>query len=126
MTRPVPRRPRGRQWASRGFALLLIALPFVSVGCLLNPTKSEVQVQNTAPRVSAAASPDSGEVPLTVTFRGSASDPDGRVTSYRWDFGDGATSDQMVAEHVYTEAGDFTATLVATDDRGPAPGRPSR
>ncbi|MGP9745367.1 PKD domain-containing protein [Brachybacterium sp. AOP29-B2-41] len=47
-----------------------------------------------------------------------ASDPDGTITSYEWDWGDGATSTGMVASHAYAAAGERTVTLRVTDDRG--------
>jgi len=40
--------------------------------------------------------------------------PDGvPVVSYRWDFGDGTTSNERIAEHSYTQPGQFTVTLHA-------------
>lgn len=38
--------------------------------------------------------------------------------SYEWDFGDGETSTQEIAEHAYKSDGTFTVTLKVTDDRG--------
>lgn len=39
-------------------------------------------------------------------------------TSWRWDFGDGNTSDVQNPEHTYTESGDYTVCLTATNDAG--------
>ena len=36
---------------------------------------------------------------------------DDPITSYGWDFGDGTTASGSTANHTYTRAGDFTATL---------------
>jgi len=116
MPRLHRRNPHERRWAGTGLALLLAALPFVSVGCFLNPTKAVDT--NQPPVVSAVASPDSGEVPLTVSFQGAVSDPDGQVASLRWDFGDGGTSNQLMTEHVYMAEGDFDASLIVTDNKG--------
>ena len=45
-------------------------------------------------------------------------DSDGRVVSYAWDFGDGATATGATATHTYAGAGTYTATLTATDNSG--------
>jgi PKD repeat protein len=58
---------------------------------------------------------------LTCTFDASASeDPDGSISTYRWDFGDGetATTSNPVREHTYAAAGSVSVTLTVTDDDG--------
>jgi predicted transcriptional regulator/PKD repeat protein len=45
-------------------------------------------------------------------------DPDGRVVSYHWDFGDGSTGSGVSAVHVYPLAGTYTVLLTVTDDDG--------
>jgi len=57
---------------------------------------------------------------LAVDVDGSGSSaPDGTLTSYAWDFGDGATAaGGAVASHTYAEAGTYTVTLTVTDDSG--------
>jgi PKD repeat protein len=56
---------------------------------------------------------------LTCRFDGSGSlDPDGSITSYGWDFGDGGTGNGRVAEHAYASGGDRTVTLTVTDNSG--------
>jgi PKD repeat protein len=47
-----------------------------------------------------------------------ASDSDGTITSYAWDFGDGATASGATASHVYGDGGTFPVTLTVTDNRG--------
>jgi PKD repeat protein len=73
---------------------------------------------NISPVAVASASPTTGEAPLEVNFSGSASDPDGTIVSYEWNFGDGNTSDQQSPTHTYSTAGDYTATLTVTDNDG--------
>lgn len=56
---------------------------------------------------------------LAVSFDAAGTkDSDGRVTDYRWDFGDGGTGTGMSASHTYAKGGSYTVRLVATDDRG--------
>jgi PKD repeat protein len=62
------------------------------------------------------ANPNVGE---WVQFDGSASvDPDGTVTSYSWNFGDGSTGYDSAAWQRYAAAGTYTVTLIVTDDDG--------
>lgn len=56
---------------------------------------------------------------LTVDFDASASaDPDGSLTGYDWDFGDGETATGAAPSHTYTSAGTYPVTLTVTDDEG--------
>jgi PKD repeat protein len=51
------------------------------------------------------------------TFNGAAStDPDGSITAYAWDFGDGVTGTGVNTTHTYAAAGTFTVTLRVTDN----------
>jgi RHS repeat-associated protein len=66
-----------------------------------------------------AASPNEGIEPLTVSFDGSRSwDPDGRIVSYRWDFGDGSSAKGPQVTHTYLSAGTYSAQLTVKDDGG--------
>ncbi len=49
-----------------------------------------------------------------VSFTNASSEAD----SYAWDFGDGTTSTEENPTHMYTSAGTFIVTLVATNDKG--------
>ena len=56
---------------------------------------------------------------LTVRVDASASDdPDGRIATYAWDFGDGQVGEGASTEHEYANAGCFQITLTIVDDRG--------
>ncbi len=74
---------------------------------------------NLPPTASFTATPVSGQAPLTVSFNASASsDPDGTLTSYAWNFGDGTSGSGVAASHSYVTAGTFTAVLTVTDSGG--------
>jgi len=71
---------------------------------------------------SFTSSPKTGEVPLTVSFTCNASDSDGVIESYSWDFnGDGTidktTSDNSV-EYTYTKEGVYRAKVIVRDNDG--------
>ncbi len=69
---------------------------------------------------SASANPTSGQVPLNVSFTGTAT---GGTPAYHysWNFGDGsATSTTQNPTHSYATAGTYTATLTVTDSASPA------
>ena len=72
------------------------------------------------PTAVASANPTSGTAPLTVAFSSAnSSDPDGTITGYNWNFGDGtANSTDPNPSHVYTSGGTFNAVLTVTDDSG--------
>ena len=75
--------------------------------------------RNQAPgSLAITATPETGQPPLAVAFTGSATDLEGEVGSYAWDFGDGATATGPIVDHTYLVAGTYTATLTATDRDG--------
>jgi PKD repeat protein len=55
---------------------------------------------------------------LSMSFAGTASEPDGRIVSYRWRFGDGASGSGSAAHHTYRHAGTYSVTLIVTDSSG--------
>ena len=56
---------------------------------------------------------------LECSFDGSSSeDPDGDVTDYAWDFGDGKTGSGSTVDHTYASAGSRTVKLTVTDNDG--------
>ena len=65
--------------------------------------------------------PYTGAVGTAVAFDGSASsDPDGTISTYEWNFGDGGTATGATPTHTYTSAAGspFTVSLTVTDNQG--------
>ena len=76
------------------------------------------QSGNLAPAASAGAD-------LTVTLGNGASfsgagssDPDGSITLYQWDFGDGTAAAGLSVNHTYAGLGIYTVRLTVTDNLG--------
>lgn len=67
--------------------------------------------------VAKAAGPHIGAINQMLVFDGSASgDSDGSITSYNWDFGDGATAVGVESRHEYKKSGKYIVSLKVTDD----------
>jgi len=81
----------------------------------------EPQPVNLAP-IAQLAGPALFEAEQAIRFDGSASnDPDGTLTSYCFDFGDGTTrvcGTENATEHTFATEGSYTVTLEVTDDEG--------
>jgi PKD repeat protein len=55
----------------------------------------------------------------SVAFDGSRSyDPDGKITRFAWDFGDGRTAEGPKPSHLFEKPGTYDVRLTATDDTG--------
>ena len=90
----------------------------LSTSQLLRPIDDYPPPDQYPPEVSVSASPTAGAAPLTVQFYSYAYDPDGWVTDYYWDFGDGGWAYDSAPIHTYTSPGVYTAWLTVTDDTG--------
>jgi PKD repeat protein len=78
-----------------------------------------VLAPNHPPVASFTLSPDTGYTPLKVSFNANHSnDSDGRIVSYKWDFGDGKTASGRSVTHLFSEKKRFQVILTATDDDG--------
>ncbi|MGE4157488.1 MAG: PKD domain-containing protein [Planctomycetota bacterium] len=87
--------------------------------------KVSASVLGAVPTVSCSATPTSGTAPLTVLFSGTASDTDGQIVQYVWDFN---TADSLPSNYTsgtsastsytYQESGSYTARLTVMDNSG--------
>ena len=82
-------------------------------------TTQQVEVPDVAPNQAPTAAFTTSPLTLGVAVDASTStDPDGTITGYAWDFGDGSTGTGVTASRTYAAPGAYTVTLTVTDDRG--------
>jgi PKD repeat protein len=91
---------------------VFINAPTTEIG---TPTVEE----NQKPAATFTATPSIGKAPLIVDLDASdSSDPDGAISKYAWDFGDGTLASGPSAKHTFTDIADHIITLTVTDDKG--------
>jgi PKD repeat protein len=72
---------------------------------------------NKAPRARFQMDPPAGSLNTVFAFDASNSaDDDGQIKSYRWDFGDGSTTNGRKVTHKYQSLGNYSVNLTVTDD----------
>jgi chitodextrinase len=82
-------------------------------------TASVQVVKGTAPTAKFAFNPKQGDVLTTYTFDASQSfDPDGRISKYEWNFGDGNKAEGAKVQKNFTKGGLYSVRLVVTDNKG--------
>lgn len=72
---------------------------------------------NEPPVADFILSPTVSVIGSLVTFTDKSED-DGTIVSWLWEFGDGATSNEQNAEHIYSHGGFVKVKLTVTDDKG--------
>jgi PKD repeat protein len=88
-------------------------------GVLSSNEKSLEIKKNSPPIARFNMTPDNGDTVTTFRFNASNSeDPDGRITDYRWSFGDGARENGAEVTHVFEDAGRFNVELTVEDNKG--------
>lgn len=89
----------------------------VDAGAAVAKALAALPKPNVPPTAVATAVPASGDLPLLVSFDGSAStDSDGTIAAYTWAFGDGATGAGAKTTHTYNAVGTYSAVLTVTDN----------
>ncbi len=69
--------------------------------------------------VPVAGGPYTGPLGQAINFSSSGSfDPDGTISGYHWNFGDGTSANTANPSHTYQTSGLFTATLTVMDNAG--------
>ena len=79
-------------------------------------TATVVVTIETPPNQAPTANFTSNCTNLVCDFTDTSTDPDGTVTGWAWDFGDGEVSGQQSPQHAYAVGGPYTVSLVVTDD----------
>ncbi len=74
--------------------------------------------KNLPPQLSIQASQLEGKAPFTTSFTSQATDPDGAIEHYYWDFGDGSNSAEPSLQHIFQSRGAYTVTLTVWDNDG--------
>jgi hypothetical protein len=82
-----------------------------------NSDTATVTILNRAP-IANAGSDRSGVQGTSIALDGTGSvDQDGRIVTWAWTFGDGATGTGSAPSHAYAATGTYTARLTVTDDK---------
>jgi len=82
-------------------------------------TTVEIGIADNQLPVANPGGPYKGITDIVVIFNGFFSyDPDGKIVSYSWDFGDGNVGEKATPVHIYSEAGTYDVTLTVTDNSG--------
>lgn len=85
-----------------------------------NEASDSVEIVVTAPNLPplvapSAVGPTQGPAPLSVSFLANASDPNGDMLTYFWDFGDGSNSAEENPQHTFYGTGSYTVTVQVSD-----------
>ena len=94
-----------------------VTLTVTDSGSLQNSVTHSVRVLS--PPDAFIDGPSRCQINTNCDFSGLVSfDEDGTISSYSWNFGDGSTASGPMVTHVYTSTGNFTVSLVVTDNDG--------
>jgi PKD repeat protein len=97
----------------------LVILNVIDDGGATNTTLQVLQVSLKPPIATFSCSPPNPVVNETVTFNASESyDPNGVITTYEFEFGDGANATGEEVTHSYSSVGMYTVNLTLTDNEG--------
>ena len=94
-------------------------LVYDSIGISDSITKTiDIFPPNVPPTADFTFNPTEPRVDHVVQFTDTSFDSDGTIVNWDWDFGDAQTSTLQNPTHTYTIIGDYTVTLVVTDNGG--------
>jgi len=99
--------------------VLALALPGMLTTWMLN--QSTILGQAPADHNPLAAISDIGQTTVgqSIAVDAKASfDPNGKTSTYSWNFGDGTTASEVSVTHTYTAVGNYTLTLTVTTSGG--------
>jgi hypothetical protein len=92
---------------------------YVSYSGRTTPALVEIISTNLPPTENFTYSPEKCIVNKDITFDASSStDSDGSITSFEWDFGDGAISQSKIVIHRFLKTGSYNVMLTVTDNEG--------
>jgi PKD repeat protein len=77
-----------------------------------------VIIHNVPPSVAFNCTPLNPQVNTTVQFTDKSIDPENKLASWHWNFGDNSASDLQNPSHNFKSSGNFNVTLTVTDDEG--------
>lgn len=117
-SRPTGTSPSRPNLFGRALGLAGLLTMMLLAGCTAGGGET-----NVSPRADLEVNKDEGWTGDDFVFDATGStDPDGKISSYKFDFGDGTPpvevkDDEMAkVTHKFTRGGEFTVTLVVTDD----------
>ena len=115
----VPQRSFHYNWATGDYEAIGAVGGFENGAYIIRAFGTKSGGGNQPPVARRQISKTQATVNEAITFDASQSyDPDGQIVQYLWDFGDNATSNEMIATHAYSRAGNFSPTLTVTDNDG--------
>ncbi|AOT10389.1 cellulose binding domain-containing protein [Pseudoalteromonas luteoviolacea] len=84
----------------------------------------EGSAQNDGVKVVASASENQGTAPTTINFTSETANLPSDNVSYRWDFGDGHSSNDINPQHIFEQAGAYSVLLTINDGTNDYPAAP--
>lgn len=89
----------------------------VSDGAKTDTETIIITITDGSPVITYTYSVESTDAPFEVDFDASLSiDPEGGDLTYAWDFGNGKTSDEAITSSTYNDDGEYTVTLIITNE----------
>ena len=98
--------------------IIIIAILIILTATIAIIFSDETEIKNKIPKAIANVNKNVATKISELYFTATGEDPDGEITSYHWDFGDGITSIEQNTTHKYSENGEYLVTLTLTDNDG--------